>query len=995
MYRLFSFKKGSLGRATLFPVCAFLQPFSVPAILSLRLSLMLVGNLSQQVFTDLSKAIQEALAESGIKTPTLPQIVAIPKIKSGQNVLLIAPTGSGKTEAVLLPILDQLTKTEKRQGISIIYITPLRALNRDLLKRLDFWKAKLGFTVEIRHGDTPQKERRRQSIKPPDFLVTTPETLQAILPGKRMRTHLRHVKWVVIDEVHELAGDRRGVQLTIGLERLRRVTDREFQRIGLSATVGNPDEVAAFIAGARPTEIIQALPPKEAKYFVEFPHPTDEDNIVAQSLYTAPEAAARLNRIWELVENHDSTLVFVNSRTNAETLGSKFHQLKRNVAVHHGSLPKEERVRVENDFKNGRIKALVCTSTLELGIDIGNVDLTIQYMSPRQVSSLIQRVGRSGHRLDRISEGAILAVSTDDIFESVAAVQKAQEKSIEPIKIHEKALDVLSHQIAGIILESEDEIKADEALALIRSAYPYRNLTKVEFEKVTAFLEKMRYLRNENDFLFRGSRTRQYYFENLSMIPDERRYQVIDVSTQQSVGILGEEFMMLKARRGVHFIIKGKVWQIEQISDDARVYVTPVEDPTAAVPGWDGEMLPVPFELAQRVGQLRGEVAQALESDASPSVIDRLEAAWPTERFAIRKVVEEIDDHRKTGAPVPTDERIVLEAFDSFLIVHACFGETVNNTLGEICEELLSRRGLVRQWWADGYRILLELTTTTQDLSLEEIRSTIFGVEPGVLEGVFKGVLHRHFPFGYYMKFIAERFGALRRGLMFSGDSLKELALRFRMTPIYDETIREAHLLHVDFPRVREIYGRIREGGMEVAVFRDEDRPTPLAFHLLNKHIDVPEFIAPETVERDTIERLRYSLDNMTVDLLCFECGELMEAQVVKKLAQKPKCASCGSGLLAVSTWSTDYLDRILKKKLKAKAIEDEERDSLARARRSADLVLSYGRHAVVAQCVYGIGPQTASRILAKMHDDEKSFYKDLLEAKLKFITTRPFWDKP
>jgi len=251
-------------------------------------------------------------------------MVAIPKIMSGKNVLLIAPTGSGKTEAVLLPILDQLTKTEKRQGISIIYITPLRALNRDLLKRLDFWRAKLGFTVEIRHGDTPQKERRRQSIKPPDFLVTTPETLQAILPGKRMRTHLRHVRWVVIDEVHEIAGARRGVQLTVGLERLRKITDREFQRIGLSAAIGNPDEVAAFIAGARPTEVIQVLPPKEAKYFVEFPHPTDEDNIVAQSLYTAPEAAARLNRIWELVENHDSTLIFVNSRTNAETLGSKF-----------------------------------------------------------------------------------------------------------------------------------------------------------------------------------------------------------------------------------------------------------------------------------------------------------------------------------------------------------------------------------------------------------------------------------------------------------------------------------------------------------------------------------------------------------------------------------------------------------------------------------------------------------------------------------------------
>ena len=910
-------------------------------------------------------------------------------------MLLIAPTGSGKTEAVLLPILDQLTKYEQRQGISVIYITPLRALNRDLLKRLDYWKSKLGFTVEVRHGDTPQKDRRRQSVKPPDFLVTTPETLQAILPGRRMRTHLRHVRWVIIDEVHELAGNRRGAQLTVGLERLRKVTDNDFQRIGLSATIGNPEDICSFISGQRPHEVIQVLPPKEAKYFVEFPHPTDEDNILAQSLYTAPEAAARLNRIWELAETHDSTLIFVNSRTNAETLGSKFHQLRRSVAVHHGSLPREERVRVENEFKNGKIKALVCTSTLELGIDIGNVDLTIQYMSPRQVSTLIQRVGRSGHTLDRVSKGEIMAVSTEDILESVAAIQRAMTKSVEPVRVHEKALDVLAHQVAGIILDSDSEVKTEDVLTLLRRAYPYRDLTEEEFNRVMAYMETMRYVYRDGSILRRGGRLRQYYFENLSMIPDERRYQVIDVSSQHAVGILGEEFMMTKARLGLHFIIKGKVWQIEQISDDARVYVTPVEDPTAAVPGWDGEMLPIPYDLAQRVGQLRTEVSATLDSGSVTDTVSQLVEKWPTERFAVRKVVEELQGHRDTGALMPTDKRMLLESFDRFLIIHASFGETVNNTLGEIFEELLSRDGMVRQWWADGYRILVELTTTTQDISLKEMRKKLFEIDEGVLEGILKGVLHRHFPFGYYMKFIAERFGALRRGLMFSGDNLRELGLKFRMTPIYDETIREALMLHVDFPRVREIYTQIRGGMMEVEVFRSEKKPTPLGFHILNKHVDVPELIAPETVEKSTIERLHFSIDNMTVDLLCFDCGQLMQAETVKKLPNKPHCPSCNSSLLAVSTWSSNYLSKILDKKRSGQPLEDDERDTLSRARRSADLVLSYGRRAVIAQCVYGIGPQTASRILARMHDDDKTFYKDLLEAKLKFITTRQYWDRP
>lgn len=891
-----------------------------------------------------------------------------------------------------MPIFDLLMKMSNRQGISVIYITPLRALNRDLLSRLNFWSSRLGFTVEVRHGDTPAKERRKQAMKPPDFLVTTPETLQAILPGKRMRSHLRHVRWVVIDEVHQLAGNRRGAQLMVGLERLQTVSKREIQRIGLSATVGNPEEISSFVAGNREIQVVQVTPPKEVEYSIEFPHPTDEDNLLAQTLFTAPEAVARLNRIWELVEDHNSTLIFVNSRSNSEMIGSKFHQLKRKVGVHHGSLPKDERIRVENDFKNGRIKALVCTSTLELGIDIGNVDLTIQYMSPRQVSSLIQRVGRSGHRLDSVSKGTILAVSSDDLMESVAVVMEAQDRNLEPVKIHEGALDVLAHQIAGIILESENA-SVESILTLIKRAYPYRNLTQTDFDKVVKFLEKMRHIRISKDNLSLGPRTRQYYFENLSMIPDERRYDVIDLSTQQSIGILGEEFMVTKARKGLRFIIKGKIWEIQQIAEDAKVYVTPVEDPTAAIPGWDGEMLPLPFGVAQKVGRLRAEIADAIDKEDEATVISRLKKTWPIERFGLRKITEEITEHKKMGAPVASNRKIVLESFDRYVIVHSCFGDVVNKTLGEVFEKALSRKLMIRNWWADGYRILLELISTTEDLQLDEIKRTLFEIDDRRLEEILSGIL-RHSPFGYYMKFIAERFGALKRGLTCSGDELNELALRFRMSPIYDETIREALMLHLDYERVKGIYHSIRDGSIQLSLFRAKDHPSPFAFHLLNKHIDVPELIAPETIEKDTISRLRYSLDNMSVDLVCFECGNVTKNVTVKSLPPKPSCSSCKSGLLAVSTWSTEYVSLVLEKKLRRENLDDSEVTLLAKTRRSADLVLSYGRRAVCAQCVYGIGPQTASRILAKMHDDERDFYKDLLEAKLRFITTRPFWGK-
>ena len=273
------------------------------------------------------------------------------------------------------------------------------------------------------------------------MLVTTPETLQAILPGSQMRRHLSNVQCVIIDEVHDLAESKRGAQMAIALERIFEVTGKEFQRIGLSATVGNPDEVAKFIAGTgREISIVQAVLAKNYRYRVEYLTPTEKDYELAAKLETSPEASARIRRLTELIDSHKSSLVFVNSRTIAELLGHRFDQLNRtDIAVHHGSLSKEERTSVEDAFKAGTLKAIICTSTLELGIDIGNVDLVIQYMSPRQVSSLIQRVGRSGHSLERLSEGVIITAYPDDTLESMAAVQNAKQNRLEPVLFHKNA----------------------------------------------------------------------------------------------------------------------------------------------------------------------------------------------------------------------------------------------------------------------------------------------------------------------------------------------------------------------------------------------------------------------------------------------------------------------------------------------------------------------------------------------------------------------------
>jgi len=948
----------------------------------------------------LAKPVREALVELGFLQPTLPQTMAILPILDGNNLLLIAPTGSGKTEAVLLPIFSKLTQQEKRSGIAVVYVTPLRALNRDLLKRLSFWASRLSISIEVRHGDTDLKLRRKQAISPPQMLVTTPETLQAILPGALMKQHLSNVQFVIVDEVHELASSKRGVQLAIALERLREVVGKEFQRIGLSATVGNPDDVAKFIAGThRDVKIIEAILPKSYRYHVENPIPSEADYDLAAKLNTSPEAAARIRRIIELVDSHRSTLIFVNARTIAEMLGYKFTQLGRSdIAVHHGSLSKEVRAQIEDEFKAGSLRAIICTSTLELGIDIGNVDLVIQYLSPRQVSSLIQRVGRSGHRLDMLSEGFIVTAFPDDTMESIAAVKSAYANKIELVLIHENALDVLAHQIVGVLMD-KGSASADDVLDLIRRAYPYRRLSKDTFLDVIYFLDHLGELRVEEEgkVLRKGRRTRSYYYENLSMIPDERRYPIVNVISDRKVGTLGDEFMALKARVGLNIIVRGRVWRIVQIEEETgKVYVVPSEDPLAAIPGWDGEMLPVPFDLAQRTGQLREEIQRMLrETGKAELAAERLAEKLSTDKSALLSTVQEVQEHLRQGAPLPTDKHIVVEGFDKYLIIHASFGETVNRTLGCIFDTELSDKEVIVGWWNDGYHILIETPKKVTRQETERLSKTLFRLTDEEVEKAFNDYLEAKFPFSYKMKFVADRFGALPRGKTMSYERLSQLPRRFSNTPIYDETMREAMIEKVDIGKVKEIIREIKSGKMTVSTIVSSEKPTPMAFHMLARFADMSELMAPEHVLLSNIEKMKRAIDARSAKLLCMSCGEWTGEEKIRNLQEQPSCRKCGSKLLAplYISQDADHLREVLKKRREDKELAEDDLKELTQARRAADLTLSYGKKAIIALEVKGVGPETASRILGKMHPKDDEFYMDLLKAKIQYLRTREFWE--
>ncbi|HIH87631.1 TPA: DEAD/DEAH box helicase, partial [Candidatus Bathyarchaeota archaeon] len=443
------------------------------------------------VFQLLCRPVRRLLEERGFTEPTEPQKRMIPLILEGKNVLLISATATGKTEAAMLPVMDRfLMSGQRRPGISILYITPLRALNRDILDRMTYWCNRLDIKLGIRHGDTGSQERNRQRASPPDMLITTPETLQAILLGRTLKQYLKSVRWIVIDEIHELADNKRGSQLSLALERLRELTPQPPQMIGLSATIGSPDKVAAFLGGTnRPVETIQVSALRETRFEIVFPEPEAEDFDTATTLFTHPEVSARLRAIRRLIEDHQTTLVFTNTRSTSEMLASRFNLWDTDfpVSIHHGSLAKSSRIAAEQGLKEGNLRTVICTSSLELGIDIGSIDLVIQYNSPRQVTRLLQRVGRSGHRLGRVSKGVIISLNSDDAFESMVICRRALGEIMEPLRVPEKPYDVMVNQMTAELM-ARGRLYFLQVANLFKGAYPFRDLTTEDVKFVAGYM---------------------------------------------------------------------------------------------------------------------------------------------------------------------------------------------------------------------------------------------------------------------------------------------------------------------------------------------------------------------------------------------------------------------------------------------------------------------------------------------------------------------------
>ncbi|MBT4320299.1 DEAD/DEAH box helicase [Candidatus Bathyarchaeota archaeon] len=945
--------------------------------------------MNPSVFEGLHPMIKEGLEQLGIVEPTPPQERVIPAIQEGDNVLLVSPTASGKTEAALLPVFDMFLRGKKEKGISIIYITPLRALNRDIEKRMMFWADHLGITVEVRHGDTSQKQRSRQTRKPPQMLITTPETLQAILPSKGMRKHLAPVRWVIIDEIHDLAASKRGAQLTVGLERLDKAADKKPQRIGLSATIGNPKTVAEFLGGIHPVNTVEVEVDKTYEYKVQFPQPTDADFDLADELSTSPKAASRLNRIKRLVDQHNSTLIFVQGRGQAEALGFRLKQMGPGIEVHHGSLSREQRHETEDMFKAGELKGIVCTSTLQLGIDIGEVDLTIQYQSPRQVSALIQRVGRAGHTLSRLSEGVTIPAYGEDALESLVASDLARKKRLEPTLVHMKPLDVLTHQIVGLtVMALDDGIGQEEVLEMAQRAYPFKEYTGEEDEELIEFLRQIGLIKREGKTMKKTGKGRRYYYENLGMINDERRYPFINAITDEMVGTVGDEFWSLRARVGLNVILRGRVWRILQIDEERGVlHALPSTDPLGAAPGWDGELIPVTREVAEGAGTLRETIYRSAES------LDDLVEPLDTDVGSLKEIADESITHLKSGLPLPSSSNLILEVWDQYLVIHSTRGEKFNMALGAILDAALSEKDLIYNWWNDPYRILIEAPNKLNKYEIEDIETLIKSLTPEEADRLLSDFMHARFPFGYKMNFIAQRFGVIPRGKMMGPERTENLYYRFKDTPIYKETIREAYHEKLDLDAVKEVVTGIQGGSVEV-ITKQVTEPSALARHILEKYADVEELMATDATITDQIEYMRQNIHSRRVRLACVSCGEWHTHVRIRELDDHPLCIKCGSGLMAMMRRNQDpeHFHILLRRWNEGAEMFGDDLDMLRHGRKTADMVLSYGRKAVEALMVYGVGPVTSYQVLSRMHRSNEEFYKDLLKAKIQYMKTRQYW---
>ena len=882
---------------------------------------------------DLFSSPVRAWFETSFAAPTEAQSKGWPAIAANDHTLLLAPTGSGKTLAAFLWAIDRLgnepSPTDKERRCRVLYISPLRALAVDVEKNLRAPLAgsalaadRLGasFTapvVGMRTGDTPGKERQQLVRNPPDILITTPESLYLMLTS-RARDTLRGVQTVIIDEIHALAPTKRGAHLMLSLERLEAITDRPPQRIGLSATQRPLDEMARFLGGqtnegARAVTIVDAGSRKALDVEVIVPvddmadpgsQPIPAQLVGSAAQYGQDEAEPRSSiwphvhpRILDLIREHHTTIVFCNARRSAERLAQHLNELagEELVRAHHGSLSREQRVQVESDLKSGRLQAIVATSSLELGIDMGTVDLVVLVESPGSVSRGLQRIGRAGHQVGEPSSGKIFPKYRGDLLESAIVVRRMRDGLVEEMRYPRNPLDVLAQQI--IAASAIDEWDVDELYALVRRCANYADLSDDVYRETLDLLAG-RYPSDR----FSGLRPRVVWDRVQNRVRAREGAQRIAVGSGGTIpdrGLFGvflpdgvrvgelDEEMVYESRPGECFVLGASTWRIEEITFD-RVVVTPAPGEPAKTPFWRGDRPGRPLELGRALGAMVRTLRSLPASKAQALLRDE-----GLDERAASNLQQYLDEQAEATGALPDDRTIVVERFpdeigDWRVCILTPFGSRVHAPWALAIEELLARRDLPVQvlWSDDG--IILRLPESVDDVALD-----LLVVDPEELDDLVVTRLPSTSLFAARFRENAARALLLPRRR--PGErtplwqqrqraaDLLEVASGYPTFPILLETTRECLRDVFDVPALREVLNDIRSRKLRVVPVETR-HASPFAQSLLFGWIAVYMYEGDAPLAERRAAALALDRDLLRDLMGAEDLRELLDAAVIADL---------------------------------------------------------------------------------------------------------------
>jgi ATP-dependent Lhr-like helicase len=860
--------------------------------------------------------------ERAFEAPTPAQASGWPAIARGGHVLVQAPTGSGKTLAAFLIGIDRLNETPGA-GLRLLYVSPLKALNYDIERNLRSPLAGLrsDLAVAVRTGDTPADERRRMLRTPPDILITTPESLFLLLTSQARET-LRGVETVILDEIHAVAGTKRGAHLALSLERLERLVERPFQRIGLSATQRPLAEIGRFVAGTgREIELVDAGTRKELDLEVVVPvedlrelGSTAHLSVppLADGVELGPGVETSSRSIWPsiypailaLVREHRSTIVFVNNRRLAERLALRINELAEEelARAHHGSLAREQRLVVEELLKAGEIPCLVATSSLELGIDMGAVDLVIQVESPKSVARGLQRVGRAGHELHSVSKGRIFPKFRADLLESAVVARAMREGEIEETRIPRNPLDVLAQQVVAVC--ADEEVAVEDLHELVRGAYPFSDLSRAQLENVLDMLAgrypsdefaelRPRIVWDRTAGIVRGrTGARRLAVTNAGTIPDRGLFGVYLVDGGGRVGELDEE-MVYEAREGQTFVLGASTWRIEDITRD-RVLVSPAPGVPGVAPFWKGEGVGRPAELGERIGAATRELV-ALDDDEATA---RLGHEYGLDQRAARNLLVFLREQEASTGVVPSDRAVVVERFrdeigDWRVCVLTPFGGRVHAPWAmALSARLRDTLDVHAQslWSDDG--IALHFPDSDAPPPLADLL-----LDPGEIEDLVLAELGQSALFGSRFRenaaralLIPRRRPGQRTPLWqqrLKAQSLLQVARRYPQFPIVLETYRECLQDVFDLPALQEILRGIQTRELDL-VEVETASASPFASSLLF------DYVATYMYEDDTPpEERRAQALSLDRDLL----RELMGVEELRELLDEGAIEQVDSSL--------------------------------------------------------------------------------------------------